>query len=362
VASEPPTLAGLTAEALRRCPPVESVDLAFVDCSVRVLSNSQPVIEGLRRYYAPYVAAFARPTITITALDAPPPAIDRPFAPYEREEPGKSLKEEFVDLSDGRVVRKVRTGMVFAFNETDHLAVGDCTANLNQLVNFINSRYADWRLARGGLLLHGAGVTCHGAGVGIVGRAGMGKSTMALRLVDHGCNFLSNDRLIVEEDGGGPIVYGLPKQPRVNPGTLMGGERLADILPSRRRRELEALSPDQLWSLEEKYDVDIAGLYGRDRLHQSAPLSLIVVLNWRRGLDDWIVRPVDLSDRRDLLPMFMKSPGLFGYACGRAGRAQIDEREYQSVLRSRPTLEICGGLDFERAAHSIPQLLIDHPV
>ena len=64
-------------------------------------------------------------------------------------DPGKTkIKEEYVDLDDGRIVRKRLTGMLFVFGGGQNVAVGPCGANLNQVINFINNRYIEWLLCR----------------------------------------------------------------------------------------------------------------------------------------------------------------------------------------------------------------------
>ena len=58
-------------------------------------------------------------------------------------------------------------------------------------------------------------------GIGIAARAGAGKSTLALHLLSSGLSFVSNDRLLIKAGASGPELAGIPKMPRVNPGTLL---------------------------------------------------------------------------------------------------------------------------------------------
>jgi HprK-related kinase B len=105
--------------------------------------------------------------------------------------------------------------MVFLMSGREHVAVGDCLANPNQVVNFINSRYLNWLMRDGGLLLHAAGVARGDAGVALTGFPGAGKSTLALHLMREGYNFVSNDRLVIRVDASRLRMDGLPKHPRV---------------------------------------------------------------------------------------------------------------------------------------------------
>ncbi len=64
---------------------------------------------------------------------------------------------------------------------------------------------------RGGFVLHAAGVLLPGAreAFAIAGRSGVGKSTLAHRLVEAGASFVGDDSLLVSADSGPPQVSGL---------------------------------------------------------------------------------------------------------------------------------------------------------
>ena len=76
---------------------------------------------------------------------------------------------------------------------------------------------------------------------------GAGKSTASLHVVEAGWRFLSNDRVLARATSDGRVeVRGYPKQPRVNPGTLVHHPRLAESLREARGgmdvRSLELLA------------------------------------------------------------------------------------------------------------------------
>jgi len=353
-------LANLYEDLTNRFPADHGLTVVFENCAIRVVSNSEALTAPLAAYYRPFVRDEAQVDITITAIQAPPPILNAPFAEYPREHPDKALKEEYADLPDARVIRKVRTGMHFLFNTWTHLAVGDCLSNINQVVNFINSRYAEFRLARGGLLLHAAGVAWEHQGLALVGRSGLGKSTLALHMVERGFDFISNDRLIVDRHLPGIRMFGLPKQPRVNPGTLLSIPHLESILPERRRRELSELACEKLWKLEEKHDVDVAELYGADRMALVARLSAIIVLNWSPCDAPVEINQIDLNERRDLLGAMMKSRGVFAsYTAPEV--EDPDPGEYLNALRGCPTYEISGGVAFEEVVEHFTGKLTGPP-
>jgi HprK-related kinase B len=137
-------------------------------------------------------------------------------------------------------------------------------------------------ISRGGAMVHSSYIARDGKGVAIVGQSGSGKSSVAVRLLEEGFDFVSNDRLILDRVGRTVIGYGLPKLPRVNPGTLLGGEMTSRVLDEKSRARYLAMPKDELWKLEEKHDLDVQDALGRHWLLE-APLACILLLEWRLG-------------------------------------------------------------------------------
>jgi HprK-related kinase B len=210
-----------------------SLSLRFGEARVEARTNSQALLDKLARYYVDFPGDGAPADIAVTAIETAPPVLDLPYVTKERE-PGKTkIKEQYVDYPDGRVVRKLLTGMVFAFGGGRNYAFGPCLENDNQVVNFINNRYIERVIRQGSLLFHAAGVATGGRGLVLSGFSGAGKSTLALRIMAHGTDFVSNDRIMVRRDAGGLTMFGIPKMPRVNPGTVLAEPHLAKVMSGR---------------------------------------------------------------------------------------------------------------------------------
>jgi HprK-related kinase B len=137
--------------------------------------------------------------------------------------------------------------------------------------------------------------------------------------------------------------------PRVNPGTVLANPALACVIPPEQREEFERLPEDELWSLEHKFDAFIDDCFGPGRFDLTARLSGLVILNWRRGGGPLQAGRVELAGRRDLLPAFMKSVGLF-VDLDDASLLVPDEDAYIRALAGVTVLELSGGVDFEGAA------------
>ncbi len=325
-------------------------------CRIRLRSNSQELIAHLRAYFGHVTGPVADPTLEVLAVERealdPDGDLGVTFVDWKRE-PGKTgRKDSYVDLPGARLIRKVRTGMVFLQHETLRIAAGPCGRYDNQVINFVNAQYMNWLQHRGWRICHASGLVREGRTLGIAGFSGGGKSTLMLRLLDHPeVDYLTNDRLFVRREGAAVAAVGIPKLPRVNPGTIVHNPRLHPLIPRAQREALLALGADELWHLEEKYDVMVDRLYGPDRITPAAPLAAFLILNWRRDSDAPLeVEPVDLDRRRDLLAAIMKSPGPFyRHPDGTFQRddTPLDEAAYLAQLRGVPAYEAKGRVTFE---------------
>jgi HprK-related kinase B len=345
-----PPIKELLGPILAAAPLTSHLDVTFDDITVAVSSNSKALIEILSAYYRDFIGAGGAIVVPVVAIEAGPPDFDLPFT-TKAPEPGKTkLKEAFADLPDGRVVRKLLTGLVFLFGNGENYAVGPCIDNDNQIVNFINNRFIELRLKRGALLFHAAGIAEHGAGIVISGFAGAGKSTLALEIMRQGTDFVSNDRVMVSRGEHGLTMTGVAKMPRVNPGTVLNNPSLDSVMNKEDRARFAALPQSDLWDLEHKYDAFIDQCFGPGHFKLSCPMAGLVVLRWKRDASPMTHARVNLRQRRDLMSSFMKDVGLF-YEFEDPSEASLSSQEaYLELLGDLPVLEIDGGVDFDQAA------------
>jgi HprK-related kinase B len=203
----------------------------------------------------------------------------------------------------------------------------------------------------GWLICHAAGLVRNGAVLALAGFSGGGKSTLMLQMLeDPEMAYLTNDRLFVRTVGGQTQAVGIPKLPRINPGTIVHNPRLQPLIPEAEREALLRLPSQELWDLEEKYDVFISEVYGSGRIAERGRLAAFLVLNWQRGGDHPTrVRQVDLRRRPDLLDAIMKSPGPFYQnANGElySDETALDRSAYLTALADVMVYEAGGKVDF----------------
>ena len=273
---------------------------------------------------------------------------------WAREAGKAGRKDAIYGLGDGRLIRKVRSGVTFLQAPGVAVAFGPLEQNVSTVINFINTQVLNICQRDGWQLCHAAAVTGHGRTLAISGLSGGGKSTSMLRMMDlEGTAFLSNDRVLVRA-GRPPQALGIPKQPRINPGTILGNPRLHGMLSPARRAELEAMPAAALWDLEEKHDLIVSEVYKVGRVRFDAPLTDFWVLNWARDASEPTrVAQVELASRPDLLGAIMKSPGPFyQHPDGRfePNGATPEPGPYLAALDGVRVCEVSGRVDFDALA------------
>jgi HprK-related kinase B len=368
--SKPLSLERLALDARAKQPLEHELELTLGGVGFAVSSNSAVLIRRLEDYLRSYSAPARGPArFHLAAIQlSEPPRLDASFADWPREADKAGQKEQFCDTHDGRIIRKLRTGMQFLVGERELVALGDCEKNDNQVINFINTQYIRELLHQGYLLCHAAGLTTSdGRGLGMAGRSGGGKSTLLLHCMAKGAfSFCSNDRLLIRDRSGAVDMQGVAKWPRINPGTAMNNPALSSILPPGRREALSSMPLSELWALEEKYDADIERCFGKGRIELSARLAGFLVLNWRHGEGPSQFERFDPFERSDLLALIAKSPGPFHWPAlepvvATGGRRlppyQASLATYAEALSGTPLYEATGGIDFERARSFCGELL-----
>jgi len=336
---------------ISECRLENSFCLVFGETRLEVVTNSPALAGQLKAYFGHFVVSTnGTADMRVVAIEAPEYCRNYSMRIKPPDSGKVKIKEEYVDLADGRVVKKRLTGMFFYFGGKNNIAIGPCEQNANQVINFINNRYIQWCLNRGRLLGHAAAVKAGSCGIALAGFSGAGKSTLALHIMSRGATFISNDRLIVWKEGDRLVMSGVAKLPRINPGTALNNEHLRAVIPPRERSVFADLSEEELWQLEHKYDVSIDDVFGKDRFYLQAAMDMLVILNWKRDSATCVVREVDIRERQDLLEAFIKSPGLFYEPDPEGDGQHLSQASYIDHLSRCRIFEFAGGVDFDFAA------------
>jgi HprK-related kinase B len=327
-----------------------------------ITEDPQAIETHLQQEYPPTLSVYIRPAHQLAQFHA----LD--WQDWQRE-PGKSGRKEAVyDLSPyDRLIYKVRTGLIFWQHPTQLRAFGDLLTHPNQVINFILSQYLSWRLNQGSddnsaLLGHCAALMYRQQGIAIAGFSGGGKSTLMLHLLREGDAFISNDRVVLQRcnqqnSSDNPITcYGIPKQPRVNPGTLLNNPALSGILPDPDR--YRTLSDQALRQLEEKYDVMISKRFPKQPYQASTALDLLIILDWQANANEPTqLIPLNIQTEPKYLSAIMKPFGPFYQDVQGKTPTQPQSpnpQDYIQLLQNATIMRLTGKVDFDAA-----KILID---
>lgn len=338
----------------------ERLHLLMGDCHLEIHSNSKLLIAKLHDYFTACNVIETHQLsadVVIVAIERDAPELDLEFIDWKREADKTGRKDEYFDINRddckaARVVRKVRTGMVFLQSEQTIIAAGPCIKNDNQIINFTNSQYMNWLQQKNWVICHASGLVYKGEGLAMAGFSGGGKSTLMLHLMNNPAfSFVSNDRLFIHSDKQ-TKMSGIAKLPRINPGTIVANPVLHSLMSSEKITDYQSMETSELWDIEDKYDVPINKIYGDQRIQYNCPLKIFIVLNWQRDSNEPVqLSKVDLGERRDLLKAIMKASGPF-YINEQANFQQdnlsLDENAYLPILSKTTIYEAHGGVDFNK--------------
>ncbi|MBN1150206.1 HprK-related kinase B [candidate division WOR-3 bacterium] len=324
-----------------------SICLNFCGQKFSIKTDSQDLLTLLKKYYSNFISRQCDKATIIEIANSRELFFNLNFE-KKQPDPGKNkIKEEFHDLTDGRCVRKILTGMVFVFGGNINLAIGDCLNNSNQIINYINNRFIQKMIESGSILLHSSAVSHFRKGIAISGFSGTGKSTLALQLVSRGLAFISNDRVLCKDAGDEALIYGIAKYPRINPGTIVNNPYLRQMLIKSELDYYKSMDRESLWNEERKFDVFIEDIFGKEKFKLESKLKYLLILNWsRKSPENTKIERIELKNRPDLYPSFLKPPGLFYI-----GNYHSDQdRSFLRTLEKSRVFEATGKPDFDFAS------------
>ncbi len=349
--------------------PRSRLDLQLSGYRVRICTDEDSLHRALQIYFSEFIDPDVSPgdssepaDLEVLALCGETPALPWTLEVKE-DDKGRPAKEAWVDLADGRIVHKIRTGVVLVMGEGVELITGPLLGHVDQVVNFVNHRLMCRLIGDGGVLAHAAGIARDDRGLVLCGSSGAGKSTLALHMMaaDPSLAFVSNDRAVLGRQApASTTMHGIPKQPRVNPGTVIHNPALAPLIDESERRRYAAMPTAELRFLEEKRDAVIDHLFGPGRFRLEVTAAALIVLRWTPGGGPMEIHEVTLEGRQDLQAILHKRLGLFFWPLPTPSD-EASQAALARVLRGVPAYEVRGGIDFKAASDWARELLAKTP-
>jgi HprK-related kinase B len=342
--------------------PDRALALQIGDVPIAVHSDSPRVAAKVRDYFSPYLVAEVPAGAAAVHLVMGEPVYDAARlkdVPRRMREQG--VKEAFYDSGGVRIVVKRRTGVTMYVTGPEHYVAGDLIRNFNQVVNLVMTVYAKAMLRAGYVMLHSSAILGAGGGVAFASASGFGKSTIALALVERHQHLVTNDRLFVRPAAGekGAVeMVGVPKKPRVNPGTLLRIRSLSPLVTDEERAQYGSMPPAELWAVEQKHDVDVDALYGPGTMRLAGRLRAIFLLRWSPLDRGWNVKTLPVDERSGALEPLIKTAGVYDVSPPPPADQQRTLRAVADVL---PVYEVRGRADVDRLADLVLERSLSRP-
>jgi HprK-related kinase B len=329
---------------MRTSPVAATLHLKFLDFRIDVETNSLRAASRLQSYFRAYmVAPGAAPNMRLCAMRARPEYDESSLRAWEPPSGARPAKESYYDRGGVRFILKNRTGMLIKLREAEAAIIGDLDRNLNQTVNLIGTLFGLSLIDRGYAMFHASAVVRHDGDDAMIflGNSGSGKSSLALQLMERGSfDYVSNDRVLVKVTRRGVHVVGLPKRPRVNPGTLLASSRLSRLLHPSKRPMYADMDIESLWGVEDKHDVDVTRTLGaRERLE--GRLTVAYSLEWKPAGHGLHLEPLGAAAALEAMRLTAKDFGPFDLH----REARDDLAESRRIARAVRHVRVTGRSD-----------------
>lgn len=332
---------------------------------IRVNTDSDEVAGLLRDYYADYLAAGGPEDggADCYRIDAHQRwiKVDHDELAIYVEQGKTKPKEAFLDDPDTglRLMLKVRSGVLALLGRRHIRVAGDLVGFINQLNNIINAVFIIDRMDAGYTLFHASALARGDRGMIVSGRSGAGKSSAAIWTLEHGISIISNDRLLARRapgEGTGAIpMLGVPKKPRINPGTIVGNPKLHGMMTPAELARYRAMPMEELWHVEHKYDLEVKAVFGPQAEQATAMLHAAFFLDWEVGGGDYHCDLLPRERYPEFYRAVFKDGGVFDLNNRETSLKPEHEAEYQRVLEGIPVYHVTGGVSFESLVESILQ-------
>ena len=181
------------------------MDFDFSGIALRVSGLPRAAAEALARDWAAFRAgSAARPLLDVDVVQGPPVAGEPP-----RFDP-KAMRAELGPTAAVFHMPQGRVEVDDAGRARLELAPGPAAHEHYALLNLLRAALA-WRLlARGGALLHAAGLVVDGRAVVLAGAEGAGKTTWAREGERGGASVVSDDLVLLDPEADGFALAGAP--------------------------------------------------------------------------------------------------------------------------------------------------------
>ncbi len=334
--------------------------LRFRNVILEIRSNDRLLIDRVREYHRCYVEeddASGEAFQVVHLLHIPGFRSSYEMRDFVRSKSGRKIKEEFIDLFEGRLVRKKKYGIEAYIDGVNHIMVGDIRENIHQVALFLNVVFARMYLAgRGYLLLNVAAISDGDNVISLASMPNTGTSgTILFDLIERKFKLTAFDRLMVRSRDDLVQAIGYPLHPRVHPGSVLHHDRIMSSLSIGKQTRYRQLGPSELWALDESVQVDVDRIYGEHSTQLFGTLESLYILEWEP--ESRFVTSFDELSTDELLkmaPVYYKDLGVFDLNNTRGERVvSPDLGHLNQIFNNIRKVRVRGRMNIEKLVQNI---------
>jgi HprK-related kinase B len=253
------------------------------------------------------------PQVLIAAQGTPTIGAERLTDVPRRAGGNKPARVATADIDDGRVIVRRETGSVTTIQPDRWVITGDLRANPGEVTRALDAMLSLALVERGYLTLKGSALARAGRGLALVGGPDGARRALAVTLVAHGFQWVTEDLLLVRVASGHVEMRGLPGLLRLGPAAMLAHPALRATLGEDERARYEGKAWRDLRDVETRYVLDTVDAFGPAGIATGGILQMIVALRWRGGDTSGTpaAMPISRADAYEALAEATRSFGLY---------------------------------------------------
>jgi len=263
----------------------------------------------------------------------------------------KPARVATADIDGGRVIVRRETGTVTMIQPDRWTITGDLRAHPGEVTRALDAMLSLSLVERGYLTLKASALARDGRGLALVGGPGGARRALAVTLVGHGFQWVTEDLLLVRVASGHVEMCGLPGLLRLGPAAMLAHPALGAMLADDERAQYEGKAWRDLREIETRYVVDAVDAFGPVGIATGGILQMIVALRWRGGdaSGTLAVMPISRADAYEALAEATRSFGLYDLR----GTLPASFHRLQRIAETVAMRAVTGPVDLATVADAL---------
>lgn len=334
----------------------QTLHFTIHDVPFIVRSNDAEVIAHVarlvQRYRADEPSEASGPRQMLVAVQGAPTIDDARLVDVARRNGAhKPARVATADIEGGRAILRRETGVLTVIQSDGWTITGDLRAYPGEVTRALDAMLSLALVERGYLTLKGSALARDGRGIALVGGPDGARRALAVTLVGHGFQWVTEDLLLVRMAAGFVEMRGLPGLLRLGPAAMLAHPALRAMLTEEEQARYAGQAWRDLREIETRYVVDTVDAFGPTGIAAGGVLRMIVALRWKGSdtADMPAVAPLSRSDAYEALADATRSFGLYDLG----GSVPPNFHRLQRIVETVEMRAVTGPVDLMSVADAL---------